>query len=463
MNIKLSNEEGSLALTMVVMVFVSVLSLAILGMVMSRVKMVEAEKTNKQAYYVARSGVDAMVDWIEQRDFNAISEHFDVTGGRTTNWLPFTKGDGLYKVEVEMDEQDALFITGRGKVGDTVKTVKAKLLPTGTFQGTELDTAVFAMSKVEFRDKVQLHGGFGINKKVEEGDFKVTGKNVKIHGDCYVGPETDEGIKGDFKDYVKSNGDVKELKKERVYSLPSFPNFPTEEDGLNDENELIINSGDEVKITEDGWYDNIVISNDSTVKIELGDNESERIIRVENLTLESGRIIIDKPDDSDATVKLFVDKLIDFVNDGTSINSSGKNDDVTIFYEGNTSLTLSGTQQIVGDIYVKSAPVNLDGTFNILGHLVSGGDQVTIVGDSFDNNSKGEVRTIYAPHASVVLESTAWNNGRDKLTGSIIGKEVVIGSKFDVTLFKINIDQLPFDFKGGRRYKDITWFEGDIR
>ncbi|MFP4021215.1 MAG: hypothetical protein ACLFUK_06370, partial [Halanaerobium sp.] len=95
----------------------------------------------------------------------------------------------------------------------------------------------------------------------------------------------------------------------------------------------------------------------------------------------------------------------------TELNSSGKINNLMIYYNGTERLDFDGDTQLIGNLFVNKADLIFTAGSSIKGHVISNGNNVEITG-----GTNVESRVIYAPEAKVNL------HGGGKVKGSIIAK-----------------------------------------
>lgn len=142
---KNTHEKGSSLIT--VMIVMSVL--LILGISISQLNIAENRFASKheddlQAYYIARSGAQALAEYMLRDDSNIAKDLI----GKTSNDNGQV-GGGTFSVKVEEGEsEDIVFITSTGTYNNSERTVTLKVTSTGTGLGGIFDHAIVAKSIV---------------------------------------------------------------------------------------------------------------------------------------------------------------------------------------------------------------------------------------------------------------------------------------------------------------------------
>jgi hypothetical protein len=204
--VKRQGEQGSaLLLTIIVLVVLLFLagSLGLLAMVEGR--MAQKEEASMQAFYLARSGADAVAEAVIKRP--ATLEDVELTEGHSViSELNNELGHGSFQVKLTK-LTDGVVIRSIGSVGKQTSIVSLKLyLEPG--DGFDFDMAIFAggegndSAPAIYLDNGTINGDIGTNA-AEVGAVKITG-NPTIDGDLYVGPysvevEIEEWVPGVYK------------------------------------------------------------------------------------------------------------------------------------------------------------------------------------------------------------------------------------------------------------------------
>ena len=408
----------------------------------------ENNEKRMQAYYLARSGADALAQYIiDNPDGIDMKQFVDqlVAAPQSEPTYISSEVDGYFQVEVSRDEDEGLIIIESvGTVDDISR--KAVLTLREIINGSDdewteppLDMAVFAQGFKEYseiKDFIEekkdiekstyehtaiglIEGGqiekgnIGVNS-IEPGAVKLDG-GVGINGYVFIGPG------GDAEEFADKSGPhynkiapdkIQFLDEEREYKLPSFPEFP---ENLPWRGSFTAGwwPSPPYNIYEDGEYDDITV--ESELVIHIGDKD--RIIKVNTLNLSknsdntdnpggTGDIILEK--EGDGRLILYVEESIIMEGD-SSININGNPNDIFVYYKGDSPIKFPGDVKFSACLYAENADIEIVNGSNIEGHIITGGKKVTLSG-----GTDTHVKAIYAPFAVVNVTEGA------KFWGSIV-------------------------------------------
>ncbi|PRX31139.1 hypothetical protein BX659_106175 [Orenia metallireducens] len=460
----LNLEEGSsLAIVVIIMGIVGMFTMVMSSIIISHIKTTHLYKDQKAAYYIARSAAASMVDWIKDNPSKEIKERFG-EDSKSTDWTDFdseNKSAGQYKVSVKLisnDDEEGLLITSTGKVGKFEKTIKVKMyLGEGagnndTVNLVGIDKVVLSNSNVE--GDIVLIGG-------NEQDAKAPNLNLyngtTINGEIKVGVNTT----ADNIEAIKNKFRVKPTKLERIrsYTMPDFPDFPN----IRDENknrELNIGNKDTKTINENGYYKNITINNNGTLKIKADKVRIGRLEMKNGSNIEIGNQVL---------TEIYIDEEINLKSDAI-INKFNKWKNLIIYCKGSTEFKANNSTNnpkgsiIYGSFYSETAPLNLKGTANIIGHIISK-KNVIINGNFNTDKSKIVARVIYAPNSKVTLTAKKnevkynWGHKEEQkniFTGAIIANDINI-SNYKIKLMAKSINSFYDDFDRNFYYSKAYW------
>ncbi len=420
---KWHDERGSaLLLTVVVVVVLLFLagSLGVIAMVESR--MAQREAQAMQAYYLARSGADAMAQAIIN-DPAILKE--DILN-RTSIPSSLQGGLGEFSVKV-VPEGGGFLIESTGVVGDIERVVSLVLIQGAI--GSPFEHAVFTI-------------GTPSNP-----DIKVDG-SAKISGP--VGTKSDDVNSV----VVVGGGSItgeREFSSKLQYPQPNFPDFPGDLPSRPDF-KMEWKKDLDYRITEDGYYQKITTSSGWTLKIDL--QGGVRKLRVRQFTIagpielinvgEKGRLILY----IDEGFSMGGNYNINYTSDG-----SNNPETLTIYYAGGQ--TFGNAQfNLCGNVVVKDAPIKLGNGSKFHGSIFSQSSKdVTIDGAAIAANG-----IVYAPKAKVTVTGSAQ-------TGTIIASSMVVSGNSRVTFAGgPDLDSFPegvlgtsFGQEGKHRYSRGLW------
>ena len=276
-------EKGSALITvLIVMGVLTVLGAALMHYSMTDNLQVFNDEKRMQAHYLARSGAEAVADYIMKNPENA-----DELLGKETE--PVELGKGTFQVEVTKRDNGELLIESTGDVDGFIRTVKLTLEPHSLG-----DYAVFCNSIIDMGGNAGIEGNVGTNA-TDANSIKISG-NSSIVGNVQVGPGGDPAdvISADKEGSI--GGEIGQLESERKYKVPEFPDEEFEElDNLEDLPSMIIDDEGVYKITGDG--EDLIYS---------------------SINLKKGTLQIDVVED----VKIIVDSL--YVGENIQLLGKGK-------------------------------------------------------------------------------------------------------------------------------------------
>ncbi|HHW74587.1 MAG TPA: hypothetical protein GX744_04965 [Firmicutes bacterium] len=421
-----------------VVVMVAMAALLILGGTLSTVALSDQrqairQQKNNEAYYLARSGAEA-VEAVLIKDISNINSYL----GQTTEC---ELGNGRFEASVVDGGDGTIVIESTGYAGVFSERVTLRLMPqcapydppeeTNIFLPI-FDMAVFSSSEIRINSgSPTIYGRAGTNS-VSQSVYLNNAGGYRITEDLYIGA-------GGLPAIVVPNhrekvgGEIIELDRERYYPLPEFPDFP---DNLAQRGDLSTNDVSRV-ISQDGYYERIDVYKPLT--IDVGDGV--RTIRVKKLTChgwENSKIKLT----GSGILKLYIDE--DFILLSSSqINNEGDPAQAAIYYRGDADITFAGDAKVFACLfsYSDKADFYLKGSGGINGVVFLKGKKVGITGGTV-----AIVSVLYAPNAEVRL------TGGGSLSGAIVcdsffadgGTKVV----YDAGIEEIweQVPEMGFDF-----------------
>ena len=399
-------EQGSaLILTMVITIILLFLgsSLGLLSMVESRMAL--REEQSMQAYYLARSGADAVAQAIIDDPAWLNEVGGIINRGSETKSL----GPGEFTVQVLKVGED-VWVESTGVVGKTVRTVRLSL-QSNEIVLPPIDFAIYAGHTGDASNpSISLTGGARVSGSV------VTNATVKdsirldngatIEGNLWVGKDTEQGEIDRLTADPLINGSV--APKQTYFPLPSFPEITLGPDNQGADKDLEEN-------THDVYYESITSA--ETLKIKVPDG-GVREVYIEKLKTGWGGLEII----GDGQLILYADEIT-FSGGNINYDSNSLNPEaLTIYYTG-SRLDLANNVHFAGNLVVQDAAIHLgSGKFN--GNIFSAGSS----GITIDNGNGVENGIVYAPNAKVDLQGGV-------NTGPIIAAQFSAGNgaqiKFD--------------------------------
>lgn len=400
----IKNRNGMALVTVLVIVAV----LTVLGTVVwhySTRDVIGASRAEKkmQAYYLARSGADALAQYITTNPDNIdMDKYIDSIIGIGDSQPAKIHNDinGTFSVRIEKSEPGIL-ITSTGEV-DNIKQIasltinKDGVLPL-------LDAALFSSGRISVTSKIN---GDVVTNSESPNDINISWGG-EINGDLIIGP------KGDTRNIANKNfikGDISSMDTMRTYELPPFPETPSD---LPTRGSISADPNNPKVINQNGYYPSISLGGSSKLTIDVG--ASDRIIVVDRLSIGGN---------ADTTINYNGGgKLILFILDTFSMgNRFPANDEfdpnnLIIYYKGTKDFNIANSYKLTGSLYVEKANLLMAGSGSVVGHILSGGKKVTI-----NNGSVSHVKVLFAPNAHVEMA------GGGGLKGALICKSFNISN-----------------------------------
>lgn len=376
----LKNEKGSaIVLVLIITGVLTVLGASLLHYSLTDNQQVINDEKRMQAYYLARSGAEAVADYIMKNP----EEADNLLGKDAEDVKLDDETEGTFDVEVT-GTSEVPIIVSTGHVDGFERTVRLTLVPHSLG-----DYAVFCNSIIDIRGGAKIKGNVGTNATAED-SIKLSG-NSSIDGNVQIGPGGDpETVVTDSSRITK---EISQLDSEREYVVPEFPTFPDVTD-LIDKGSLTVENNADFTITEDGYYDEINIGNNGSLTINVGNDNDIRKIRVGSF-YSKGKIELH----GTGKLVLYVDNS--FTSD--SVNEGGSVESLEVYYKGNDI-------HLTGGLFC--------GTIN--GNIIAKGDSVVI--DMTGNEQlKG---ALFAPEATIAL------GGNAELNGLVVADTVVITGNY---------------------------------
>ncbi len=434
---KLRNEKG-IALATVLLFIIVLLLLGFALTIMSTYDHQQALRLERQAkaYYIARSGADALGSYIINNPDNLtaqeMSDYVDavVAAGVSDSTAV---GEGSFSLAVTRDlDENTVEVTSTGIVqGISATATYSIAFDEGTSGGPILDMAVFStkeragrytldkkgklvllpepISAISLDGSAYIQGPVGTNSLANS--TVAFDWSTKVYGDVNIGPggntNTAVTAPSDMSNYVISPGTRKVLPKIREYPLPAFPSFPALPSKSAYTAGWWPSPPYTLALTEgEGWYPSIKVL--STLRIEVG--SGTRRLRIDTLEVTgSGKIEIV----GSGKLELYVTNLK--IENSGRINDLGDTSRVHMYYNGSTDVNLGGDTRYYGSVYIKDATLTIGNSGGIQGNIITGGSHVLINGDASAN-----VKALYAPKADVTM------GGSGKIKGALVANSFFI-------------------------------------
>jgi hypothetical protein len=381
-------KRGSAIITvLIVMGVLTLLGAAILQYSVNDNLQVHNDEKRMQAHYLARSGAEAVANYIMNH-----SDEVDELVGKETE--PVELGKGTFKVKVTEQNPEGLLIESTGYVDDFERTVKLQLLPYGSY-GLG-DFAVFCNSGLSVGNNINITGDVGTNAE-GEGSINL-GNNIEIDGDVLVGPggDPDEVVKTGNNVDIKSKG---QLTSKVSYAIPDFPDFPT----LNSKKQIKLKNNETCRISEDGDYGSIEMKNNNMLVIDVGDYVRE--VLVDKLTAGTN---LEIQLEGKGRLNLYVKSRFE-VKSNSAVNNNGRIDALTVYMSDYSSISLDNNGVFNGTIFSnnKNTGICLN-NMTINGHIISAGENNV----SYDGKNNTTINGIfYAPKSKILTMNNYKING----------------------------------------------------
>ena len=412
MNIR--NEQGSALLLTIVVTVVLLFLGGILGLYgQMELKRAGLEEANMQAYYLARSGADAVAQ--------AIIDHPDKVQDLKDQTLyltdaPELTGLGLSSLEVEVSEENAsLVLTSTAVVRGLAKEVRLTLI--SEQPNPLINQALFATQEANSANPAITIQGAEIIGSVESTswtDGSIYLNQGSVSGTIRVGQQAN--LESVVRLTESSPPSVGYLPEDPEYNtlLPVFEEAPSNLEYPLSSKDFETSEERTYVISEDARYDSLKVTSGRTLKIDL--NRGTRILHVRNMDVQ-GNIVLENPGDNGRLI-LFVDNKYT-MGGGWRINydQSGIEhpERLTIYYGGKDEFG-GGEYKFSGNVIIKDAGVAISSSAEFVGNILTAGNKpITISG----GNGKFH-GVVYAPNAPFSLLT-----GRDA-RGAVVSSRIMV-------------------------------------
>lgn len=444
MNI-IKNQRGLALVT--VLIIVSILT--ILGTIIwyySTRDVLVASRTEKrmQAYYLARSGAEAVAQYIVTNPDNIdMTKYVESLINAPESDPVKLDGDvpGSFRVQLVREGKN-LIIKSTGQVDEISQT--AQLTIEERISTPILDMALFSAGSIRLKPSAKIIGDV-VTNSTELHSIEL-GWGTYIQGKLSIGPNGDIGsvIKtadDDLKVFV--HGPIETQDTFRTFELPVFPEFPNSlpKRGYLDAG---WNPPSPHNIHNDGDYSGINVTN--KLIIHIGDED--KIIVTDSLSVTGGgKILLNKT--GKGKLLLYIKDQFKIEGSGM-VNENGQASDIIMYYKGKDGIKLGGGTKFVGCAYLENADIDITGSGGITGHIITGGKNVVISG-----GASAHVKALYAPNATVNMV------GSGSLTGALVCKTFIAEGgavlKYDSSILETFPDMIESGGLGGVTYYRGLW------
>jgi hypothetical protein len=416
MKLLFKEKRGSAIITvLIVMGVLTLLGAAILQYSVNDNLQVHNDEKRMQAHYLARSGAEAVANYIMNH-----SDEVDELVGKETE--PVELGKGTFKVKVTEQNPEGLLIESTGYVDDFERTVKLQLLPYGS-HGLG-DFALFCNSGLNAHNHFTVMGDGDVGTNAEDPGSIEFHNQININGKILV-PNGDPNI-------VTGNVEIGRLASKVTFAIPDFPNFPK----LVSNSPIRLNS-DKLKIEEDGDYGSIKSGKNESLSLEIhvGDKDNVREVVVNELTADKD-LTIELV--GDGRLKLYVKSLLRAgktcnINDG-SVNA------LTVYMGNNSEIQFINDGVFKGTIFFKNKGNITITKMVIYGHIISAGKEELVINGHNNTTING---IIYAPNGRIKFHNHFTMN-----RGLIVADFLDVHCHFNLHEYAVP-DDLPADIDIG--------------
>lgn len=485
----LNNKGSALPMVLTVLIIVIIFSVTALTIGSASIKQAENQELRLQAYYLARSGANAVASYIIKKadqsteaQMNTFISNLLTTGTSEAFKLdPSDKGE--IKVSVTRPSDNLLLISSTAAIGSISKTVAVEIFVEKA-AGVVLTKAAYSL------------GNIHINNGTVNGDiFSSSGINFtggKVNGEVYVSPGASVTVlHNPTSQYF--NGTPKVQAATPAFPNVDFPVFPAKPNISNIKDRLTVTSTGEIR--NDTYYTNGIFVENGTMTIfkptkreiyakefkvsgsgavkddggagglflyiengfsvtannkitfTVGDADTNIVMKKFDL---GGQITIKRPEGKKGKFNLYISEEFNF-NYGF-IKFEGQEDRdakaVNLYYGGTKKLTLGSDVAIPGLLHIKQSELELGGGSRSSGSIISGGSKITITGGT---NIVTDM--IYAPNATV-------NFVNGTVTGCIISKFLYMdgGATLNYKPLDTEFEEWTGGSAGKTSYKMGNWY-----
>lgn len=396
------NERGSiLVLTLITFVVLMILGICALNLAMAENKQAILHQHRTQAYYIARTGAEAVEAAILEMGDEELGILTSQLNDGTIDINEISMDIGNAHVTLSLDNENGdLIINSLGKFktkpGREIQNTVTKVMKSGAVSlgGFDIMHTVFSHGDIGLHNSAEIKGDVGTNGLVTtKGNPTITGRIDILDINR---AKVEENLGSKFHDQIDSS-----RFEPIIYEDFDFPEIPPN----NFIRYLEIAGNSKGTIDESGDYNNINVGNSATLTIDA--STSEIILNTKEFEIKnSGKVKIK----GNNKVTIYVEN-IKFSN-SSSIEYEDGDSLVDIYHYGNNGVDLRNHVKVRFNLYIKKADLVLHNSSELKGNVFSNGGSV-------DLSNSGEFRgLLYAPNAEVLI------NNSGKFYGAIIGDSV---------------------------------------
>lgn len=403
----MSNKGSTLPMVMAVLIIVVIFSVTALTIGSASIKQAENRESQLQAYYLARSGANAVSSYIvdnpdnlSETDMNDFVTNL-ITAGTSDPFKLDPDDSGEIRVIVTKSSEKQMLISSTAEVDGIKQTVSVSI--DVQHIGKFIDKAVYLSGNFETNQNVVIDGDVAIFGEPVHFNEEEKG-HCTILGTVFV--EKEEYITM-LEEFVAANpskltlsGDPDIALLEPGYTAPTFefPEFPEEP------------------------YESSYTLTNTTIN-----GDEDRILYTENLKL-GGNVTI-KRNSGTGIIKIYVKNSINFSGNDSIIGDPNL---IHIYFDNTGDFEIKGSEDISATLYVKGGNITINGK-TLTGYLYFWGDKISVKGSQLLANAM-----VYAPNAEVEFPNKPNNH-----SGSINARMINIKGG------SITLKQVTFPFQDG--------------
>ncbi|WMM26942.1 pilus assembly PilX N-terminal domain-containing protein [Tissierella sp. MB52-C2] len=403
---KFKNRRGlALVNTLIIFAVLMIFGTVALGLMSNENKVSLHHQYKTSAYYIARSGVEAVeaaILTMDEEEAKKLNEKLE--NNNRVDVEEIVIGEGKAKVILFQDNGN-MIIESVGEINKVTEKISKEMYIEKHEENktVDIDMAIFADVYMKFENNTQNNviGDIGTNSSSENAIEFTSGFNDQLIINIPIGSDSTEVI--NKPDWDKKEPKVEYIEK-RIYSLPSFFEYPA---NLPHKGVILTNSINTNPIIDtSAYYDSLIIESNRSATIDT--TKGDIVLRIKDFDVQQGHIKVL----GTGKIKLFIENYKSLKG---GFNLGGNPNKVEIYYNGKENLNITDETKIFGSLYVKQADINIRGRGAVNGNLISGGNNITISGGSYVHNG-----VIYAPEADIKFL------GSGNVKGGVVGKNVTL-------------------------------------
>lgn len=481
----LKSQRGlSLPMVLMILVILALFSTVIISLGTTDTLHASKQSQKLQAYYLARSGADAVASYFvnnpDKLNSSELKAKIDaiVASGESSEFKLSPSDRGSIKVKVERDGNN-LLITSTASL-DGIEEVVILRVDMDSSLASPLDKAIYATGDIRI-ESIVIGDVAALGKVQKEGDGKI------MDGEIYIRPGASPAVVEGFTNAIVELTDTFDFPE---FPFPDFPVCPTLSNvvtaplnivsnsspiatintstyyaggiGITEAGALQILRGDEHLIIrtpklhlsgggklEDScsgsgnlfiFADELFIGDDRRFNITLGDGDVNIIVKKATIR---GHIKVSRSPTATGKLNIYISDVFD-IGSGSSINEGNDPKYANIYFAGSKDaygndivnsnyLRIPDGIKISALLQIKQARLLIENGSGFIGNIISGGNEVT-----FMRGTSADVKAIYAPKAFVQLSNGA------KITGIVISESSYIKDGSELIYNELKPEDLDF-------------------